>query len=95
MSDPYRTASEPSTQRPPRKRWYVLFGDAPGPWMCLSPVLIGVLIPAAGFVESGFSAWILRALVVLAIFAAMWCLAFVRRSATPPKGAFVIGGDDE
>ena len=93
MSDPYRTASEPSTQRPPRKRWYIADND--GPRWLLVGILTLALIPASGFVVCGFGPWVMRAVGPVVGFLAQWCLVFVRRSATPPKGAFVIGGDDE
>ena len=100
MSDPYRTASEPSPQRPPRKRWYLTDKEAAEATSALFvlPFAVWVIIAAIFFIGGwlhsslgGFS----RALAVVALFAAVWSLAFVRRSATPPKGAFVIGGDDE
>lgn len=93
MSDPYRTASEPSPQRPPRKRWYI--ADNEGQWWLLVGILILAICPACGFVVCGFVPWVMRAVGLVVGFLAQWCLVFVRRSATPPKGAFVIGGDDE
>lgn len=94
MEDPYRSPSSPSMPRPPPKRWYVLFGDMPGPWVVLTPVFVGSLATALGFIEVGFTPWVIRALVVVAIFAAAWCAAFLRRGHNPPKDALVFGGDD-
>ncbi len=59
--------------------------------------VIGIiaLAPSVGFMACGLAPWVMRGVGLVVGFLAQWCLVFVRRSATPPKGAFVIGGDDE
>ena len=100
MEDPYRSPSSPSTQRPPPKRWYLTdekAAEATSAFFVI-PFAVWVLITAlvfiGGWLPSSYGG-VLRGFAVVALFAAVWCAAFLRRGHNPPKGSLVIGGDDE
>lgn len=92
---PFRASTPRHIPGPPlpSKRWY--FNDSDGAVAILICVLVIALVPAVGFVVCGLAPWVMRATGVVVGFLAQWCLAFVRRSATPPRGAVILGGDDE
>ena len=92
---PFRASTPRHIPGPPLppKRWY--FNDSEGAVALLVCVLCLALVPAVGFVVCGLAPWVMRATGVVVGFLALWCLAFVRRSVTPPKGAVILGGDDE
>ena len=92
---PFRASTPRHIPGPPlpSKRWY--FSGSDGAVTLLVCLLCAALVPAVGFVVCGLAPWVMRATGVVVGFLAQWCLAFVRRSATPPRGAVILGGDDE
>lgn len=92
---PFRASTPRHIPGPPLppKRWY--FNDSEGAVALLVCVLCLALVPAVGFVVCGLAPWVMRATGVVVVHLALWCLAFIHRSATPPKGAVILGGDDE
>lgn len=92
---PFRASTPRHIPGPPLppKRWY--FNDSDGAVTLLVCLICAALVPAVGFVVCGLAPWVMRATGVVVGFLALWCLAFVRRSVTPPRGAVILGGDDE
>lgn len=82
MTTPYRTPAPPEAPRV-RHRWIVReVGDDVGEG-CAGVLALLALAVALCFIVSGAAPYILRALLVWAIFAVAWCLAFVRREVVP------------
>lgn len=78
MNTPYRIPTPPSMPRT-RYKWTVRrVGDDVGESYAGVLVLLALAIGLC-FIVSGTAPYVLRALLVWAFFALVWCLAFVRR----------------
>jgi len=101
MTTPDRiTTSTTSTPRHipgpplPPKRWY-LRGDETERFLAILAAVVTGIIAAFLYVCFGTEPFVIRSFGVFAGFVGVYCVAFVRRGWFPPKGAVILGGDDE